>query len=120
MMRNPIALAFIAIILLIVAGSTFSVVPETKQAVVIKFGEPQRVINPYRRGQDFGQTGAGLIAKWPFIENIVWIDKRVQSIALEKQRSCRPTSSGSRSTPSRATGSPIPCACTSPHAPSSG
>ena len=86
MMRNPIALAFIAIILLIVAGSTFSVVPETKQAVIIKFGEPQRVINPYRRGQDFGQTGAGLIAKWPFIENIVWIDKRVQSIALEKQQ----------------------------------
>ena len=86
MIRNPIALAFIAIILLIVAGSTFSVVPETKQAVVIKFGEPQRVINPYRRGQDFGQTGAGLIAKWPFIENIVWIDKRVQSIALEKQQ----------------------------------
>ena len=86
MMRNPIALAFIAIILLIVAGSTFSVVPETKQAVVIKFGEPQRVINPYRRGLDFGQTGAGLIAKWPFIENIVWIDKRVQSIALEKQQ----------------------------------
>ena len=86
MIRNPIALAFIAIILLIVAGSTFSVVPETKQAVVIKFGEPQRVINPYRRGQDFGQTGAGLIAKWPFIENIVWIDKRVQSIAREKQQ----------------------------------
>ena len=86
MIRNPIALAFIAIILLIVAGSTFSVVPETKQAVIIKFGEPQRVINPYRRGQDFGQTGAGLIAKWPFIENIVWIDKRVQSIALEKQQ----------------------------------
>ena len=86
MIRNPIALAFIAIILLIVAGSTFSVVPETKQAVVIKFGEPQRVINPYQRGQDFGRTGAGLIAKWPFIENIVWIDKRVQSIALEKQQ----------------------------------
>ena len=86
MIRNPIALAFIAIILLIVAGSTLSVVPETKQAVIIKFGEPQRVINPYRRGQDFGQTGAGLIAKWPFIENIVWIDKRVQSIALEKQQ----------------------------------
>ena len=86
MIRNPIALAFIAIILLIVAGSTFSVVPETKQAVVIKFGEPQRVINPYRRGQDFGQTGAGLIAKWPFIETLVWIDKRVQSIALEKQQ----------------------------------
>ena len=59
MIRNPIALAFVAIILLIVAGSTFAVVPETKQAVVISFGKPQRVINPYREGQDFGRTGAG-------------------------------------------------------------
>jgi membrane protease subunit HflC len=86
MIRNPIVLAFIAIIALIVAGSTFVIVPETKQAVVISFGEPQRVINPYRQGQEFGQTGAGLIAKMPFIENIVWIDKRIQSIALEKQQ----------------------------------
>jgi membrane protease subunit HflC len=86
MIRNPIAIAFVAIIALIVAGSTFAIVPETKQAVVISFGKPQRVINPYQHGQDFGRTGAGLIAKWPFIENIVWIDKRVQSIALEKQQ----------------------------------
>jgi membrane protease subunit HflC len=86
MIRNPIALAFLAIILLIVAGSTFTVVPETKQAVIIGFGQPKRVINPYRAGQDFGRTGAGLIAKWPFMENIVWIDKRVQSIGLEKQQ----------------------------------
>jgi membrane protease subunit HflC len=86
MIRNPIALAFLAIILLIVAGSTLAVVPETKQAVVISFGKPQYVVNAYQPGQDFGRTGAGLIAKWPFIENIVWIDKRVQSIALEKQQ----------------------------------
>jgi membrane protease subunit HflC len=86
MIRNPIMLAFLAIILLIVAGSTFVIVPETKQAVIIGFGSPKRVINAYRPGQDFGRTGAGLIAKWPFMENIVWIDKRVQSIGLEKQQ----------------------------------
>jgi membrane protease subunit HflC len=86
MIRNPIALAFVAIILLIVAGSTLAVVPETKQAVIIRFGEPKHVINPYHAGQDFGRTGAGLIAKWPFVDNIVWIDKRIQSIGLEKQQ----------------------------------
>jgi len=84
--RNPIALAFVAIILLIVAGATLAIVPETKQAVIVRFGQPERVINPYRGGQDFGRTGAGLIAKWPFMENIVWIDKRVQSIGLERQQ----------------------------------
>jgi membrane protease subunit HflC len=86
MIRNPIALAFAAIVLLVLAGSTFAVVPETKQAIVLGFGTPKRVINQYRPGQEFGRTGAGLIAKWPFMENIVWIDKRVQSIALEKQQ----------------------------------
>jgi membrane protease subunit HflC len=86
MIRNPILVAFLAILLLIVAGSTFVIVPETKQAVIIGFGSPKRVINAYRPGQDFGRTGAGLIAKWPFMENIVWIDKRVQSIGLEKQQ----------------------------------
>jgi hypothetical protein len=29
LVRNPIALAFLAIVLLIIAGSTFAVVPET-------------------------------------------------------------------------------------------
>jgi membrane protease subunit HflC len=86
MIRNPILVAFLAILLLIVAGSTFVIVPETKQAVIIGFGSPKRVVNAYRPGQDFGRTGAGLIAKWPFVENIVWIDKRVQSIGLEKQQ----------------------------------
>ncbi|MDB5670631.1 MAG: protease modulator HflC [Alphaproteobacteria bacterium] len=86
MTRNPIALAFVAIILLILAGNAFTVVPETKQAVIVGFGKPKRVINPYRQGEEFGRTGAGLIAKWPFMENIVWIDKRIQSIGLEKQQ----------------------------------
>lgn len=86
LLRNPIALAFLAIILLVLAGSTFAVVPETKQAVIVRFGEPQRIINPYRASQQFGQTGAGLIARWPFMDNIVWIDKRILSVDMDRQQ----------------------------------
>ncbi|MDB5697927.1 MAG: rane protease subunit HflC, partial [Alphaproteobacteria bacterium] len=85
-LRNPLALAFLAIILLVLVGSTFAVVPETKQAVIVRFGEPQRIINPYRPGQEFGRTGAGLIARWPFMDNIVWIDKRILSVDMDRQQ----------------------------------
>ena len=84
--RNPIALAFIAIMLLILVGSTFSIVDETKQAVIVRFGEPQRIINRYRPEEAFGATGAGLAARVPFVEQIVWIDKRIQSISMENQQ----------------------------------
>jgi membrane protease subunit HflC len=85
-LRNPIALAFLAIVLLVLIGSTFSVVPETRQAVIVRFGEPQRIINPYKRGETFGNTQAGLIARIPFVEKIEWIDKRILSIPMERQQ----------------------------------
>ena len=85
-LRNPLIVAFIAIVLLVLAGSTFATVPETQQAVVVRFGQPKRVINEYRPGVEFGQTGAGLIARYPFIEQIVWIDKRILSIKMERQQ----------------------------------
>ena len=85
-LRNPLVIAFVAIVLLILAGSTFATVPETKQAVVVRFGQPKRVINAYQPGEDFGRTGAGLIARWPFMEQIVWIDKRILSVKTEPQQ----------------------------------
>lgn len=84
--RNPIALLFAAILLLILVGSTFAIVPETKQAVIVRFGEPQRILNRYRAGETFGSSGAGLAARVPFVEQIVWIDKRIQSVPLENQQ----------------------------------
>jgi membrane protease subunit HflC len=84
--RNPIALAFLAIILLVLIGSTVAIVPETKQAVIVRFGEPQRIINAYRRSEQFGETGAGPNVRVPFIEQIVWIDKRILSIPMERQQ----------------------------------
>ena len=84
--RNPIAIAFIAILALILIGSTFAVVPETKQAVIVRFGEPDRIVNPYRTNTAFGNTGAGLIARVPFMEEIVWIDKRILSVDMDRQQ----------------------------------
>jgi membrane protease subunit HflC len=84
--RNPIALAFAAILLLILLGSTFAVVPETRQAVIVRFGEPNRIINPYARNVPFGQTGAGIIARIPFAEEIHWIDKRILSVEMDRQQ----------------------------------
>jgi len=84
--RNPIALTIIAILLLVLVGSTFSIVPETKQAVIVRFGEPQRILNRFRSGETFGSSGAGLAARLPFLEQIVWIDKRILSITMENQQ----------------------------------
>ena len=84
--RNPFVLGFIALLVLIILGSTFAVVPETRQAVIVRFGEVDRVINPYRPGAPFGQTGAGLIARIPFVEEVHWIDKRILSIGMDRQQ----------------------------------
>jgi membrane protease subunit HflC len=85
-LRNPIALGVLAVLLLILIGSTFAVVPETKQAVIVRFGDVDRTINPYRRGVPFGETGAGIIARIPFVEDIVWIDKRILSVDMDRQQ----------------------------------
>ncbi|MDB5700021.1 MAG: protease modulator HflC [Sphingomonadales bacterium] len=85
-LRNPIALAIVALIVLFLASNTFAIVPETRQGVVLRFGEPVRIINGYERGEQFGHTGAGLIAHIPFAEQIIWIDKRVRDVEMERQQ----------------------------------
>jgi membrane protease subunit HflC len=84
--RNPIVLAILGIILLVLIGSTVVIVPETKQAVITRFGEPQRIINRYQAGREFGDYGAGIAFRVPFIDSIEWIDKRILSVAMEDQQ----------------------------------
>jgi membrane protease subunit HflC len=84
--RNPIALAFAAILLLILIGSTAAIVPETQQAVIVRFGEVNRVVNTYKPNVGYGHTGAGLIARIPFVEQVYWIDKRIMSLEMERQQ----------------------------------
>ena len=71
---------------LLVAWSSVIAVPETEQAVVIRLGEPVRVINRFKPNVDFGQTGAGLEFRVPFVERLVRIDKRVLSVDMERQQ----------------------------------
>ena len=84
-LRNPIVLGIAAILLLILVGSTFAIVPETQQAVIVRFGEPQRILNRYRPDEPFGRS-AGLTVRIPFMEQIVWIDKRIQSVEMDNQQ----------------------------------
>lgn len=86
MLRHPVALALIALFALILLGSTIAIVPETRQGVIVRFGDPQYIVNRYRPKETFGKTGAGIILRVPFVDQIVWIDKRVLSVEMERQQ----------------------------------
>jgi modulator of FtsH protease HflC len=64
---------------------TVSFVPETRQGVVVRFGEPVRIVNRFRDKEVFGNTGAGIVLRVPFAEQVQWLDKRVLSIQMEQQ-----------------------------------
>ncbi|WP_375286319.1 protease modulator HflC [Sphingomonas sp.] len=83
LLRNPVALAFAALLLAILAAMTFAIVPETRQAVVLRFEKPIYTVNRWRPGEIPGQTGAGLIARVPLFDKIVWVDKRVLDVDLD-------------------------------------
>lgn len=84
--RNPVVLGIAALVLVILAAATFAIVPETQQVVILRFEKPVGIINAYRPGQPFGSTGAGLIARLPFIDKIVWVDKRILDLDLDDTR----------------------------------
>lgn len=83
--RHPVATAIAAFALLFLVVLSFPIVPETKQAVVVRFGNPVRIINEYDANQRIGAPGAGLAWRIPFAENIVWIDKRVLDVDMDRQ-----------------------------------
>ena len=84
--RHPIAAAVAAFLLLFIVISSFPVVPETKQAVVVRFGKPVRILNSYQPGQPIGSPGAGISWRLPFAEQLVWIDKRVLDVDMQRQQ----------------------------------
>ncbi|WP_322964283.1 protease modulator HflC [Sphingomonas fuzhouensis] len=83
-LRNPIVLGVALLVAVILAAATFAIVPETRQAVIYRFGQPIGIVNSYRPGETLGDSGAGLIARIPFVDRIVWVDKRVLDLDLEK------------------------------------
>jgi membrane protease subunit HflC len=83
--RNPLLWLGAALVVIALALSSIVIVPETSQAVVIRFGVPRRIMNAYDPKQDFGHTGAGIAVKWPFVERLVWVDKRVLDFDMPRQ-----------------------------------
>jgi len=75
------ALVAVAVAAVVVLASVV-VVPETQQAVVLRLGEPVRVINRFQPHTDFGDTGAGLTWRIPFFEQVVRVDKRVLAVEM--------------------------------------
>ncbi|HET8613277.1 MAG TPA: SPFH domain-containing protein [Sphingomonas sp.] len=84
-LRNPIGWAFLLIILVLICASVFAIVPETEQAVVVRMGKPDRVLNGYGRAGGIGAGGAGLVARIPLVDSITFIDKRVRALDLTHQ-----------------------------------
>lgn len=82
--RNPVALAILMIALLLLITNTFFIVPETKQAVIVRFGNVVGTVNPYRAGVGFGGGGTGLAARIPFVDNVIWVDKRVRAMEMDR------------------------------------
>ncbi|MGC6399895.1 protease modulator HflC [Sphingomonas sp. FW199] len=83
--RNPVAIGILAVLVVVLLFGSIAVVPETKQAVILRLQRPVGVVNPYREGQPLGSTGAGIFARLPFFDRVVWVDKRVLSIDLDNQ-----------------------------------
>lgn len=80
-------LVLIAVAVALVAMlSSLVVVPETHQAVVVRTGEPVRVINRFRPDVPYGETGAGVVARIPFLERVQYVDRRVMDLDMERQQ----------------------------------
>ncbi|MES2896323.1 MAG: protease modulator HflC [Pseudomonadota bacterium] len=75
MNRSLTVLGAIAFAVLITLSQTFFIVDQRKQAVIVRLGEPVRVINAP------GSPAPGLKIKVPFAENVVLFEKR--NLAIE-------------------------------------
>ena len=74
---RPLLSGIVGILVLFLLLTAFPIVSETKQAVVVQFGKPARIL---------GSTRAGINFRVPLFEQIVWIDKRVQSVDMDRQQ----------------------------------
>jgi membrane protease subunit HflC len=68
-----------ALALLLLVANTFYVVGEREQALVLRLGNPVRVVNVGVR------NNAGLKMKAPFVENVVKFDKRILAIENDEE-----------------------------------
>jgi modulator of FtsH protease HflC len=79
MSRRFVALSVVAIAFLVVVANTLFIVEQREQAIITRFGEPMRVINPPQ------SPDPGLHMKTPFLDQVIRLDKRNQSLEADQE-----------------------------------
>lgn len=69
----------IGFVILIVLANTLFIVDQKQSAIVLRFGEPVRVINA------LGKGGPGLKVKAPFLENVIKFDRRNLGLEADQE-----------------------------------
>jgi len=72
---NGVVVIALAVIAVILASMATFIVNPTEQALVLRFGQPVRDLI----------DAPGLYLKWPFIDTVVYIDKRILALDSEPQ-----------------------------------
>ncbi|HEX4847061.1 MAG TPA: SPFH domain-containing protein [Novosphingobium sp.] len=70
-------------ILALLGLSSFVIVPDDQQAVVTRMGEPDRVVNRFRPD---GPSGAGIVARVPLMEQVVWLPRGLTTFSHQTKR----------------------------------
>ncbi|UKK86131.1 protease modulator HflC [Sphingopyxis sp. BSN-002] len=83
---RPLKWLLILVALLVAAAMTLVVVPEDKQAIIIRYGQINSVVNQYKPNERFGSSGAGLIARIPIIDTVTFFDKRILGANMQNER----------------------------------
>ena len=73
--RHPLVIGGAALFLIVLLFASIVIVPETSQGVVVQVGKPVRMLNT-----------AGPKLKVPFFENVIWVDKRVRGLDMDRQQ----------------------------------
>jgi membrane protease subunit HflC len=83
--RNLMFAGSVLALLLLLLFVSVVRVPEDRQAIILQLGRPVATVNTWERNQLFGATGAGLVLKTPFVQNTIFIDKRIMSLDIPPQ-----------------------------------
>lgn len=79
-MKSKVLLG-LAVVAFVFATNTFYTVNQVEQAIVLRFGEPVRIVNAYNPDD----TDPGLKVKVPFVENVVKFDRRNINFEVAKE-----------------------------------
>lgn len=82
--RRPLALTLGCLALIALVLAVLTPVPDSRVALVLRFGQPVRVVN----GPDSGARadGAGLVWRWPLAEQVVMLDRRLLTVTADNTR----------------------------------